>query len=160
MRGKQLKRYVVLGILAILFAGTARSEALELKFALGQIESGASKPTRHAADAKVGTRREVSRYQILPTVWRKYSTSRDYQDPTVAWEVTERILLDRYNWFRNATGREWDATDLYIMWNAPGVYEKANWDRRKVSRVVLERAERFANLFYAEDKVLVRAAIE
>lgn len=159
MRVNQSERWVVLGLLAVLLAALP-CRAMELKQALGQIESGASKPTRCAADWKVGSRREVSRYQILPSVWRKYSDSRDYQDPSVAWEVTQRILMDRYNQFRAATGREWNAQDLYIMWNAPGVYEKANWDRRKVSRVVLERAERFANLYHSDEKVMVRASLD
>ena len=160
MRTIKTIRYVVLGMLAVLLSAAVPCRALELKQALGQIESGATKATRCAADAKVGTKREVSRYQILPSVWRKYTDSRDYQNPTVAWEVTERILAERYAWFRGATGRDWDAVDLYLMWNAPGVYAKASWDRRKVSRVVLERAERFANLFYSEDKMLVRASLD
>jgi len=160
MRGNKSKGLVVVGMLVGLLAGALPSRAMDLKLALGQIESGAINPTRCAADCKVGSRREVSRYQILPSVWRKYSSSRDYQDPAVAWEVTQRILIERYTLFRAATGREWNALDLYIMWNAPGVYEKANWDAHKVSRIVLERAERFANLYHSEDKIMVRASLD
>ena len=66
MRTIQPIRYVVLGMLAVLFSAAVPCRALELKQALGQIESGATKATRCATDAKVGTKREVSRYQILP----------------------------------------------------------------------------------------------
>jgi len=130
---------------------------MQLRDALGHFESGATTPTRSAADSKVGSRREVSRYQILPQVWRQYSKSPQYQNPDVAWTVAEKVLTERHAWFTKATGREWDAVDLYIMWNAPAVYEKAKWDRRKVSRVVLQRAQRFSNLFMRDETLLAQA---
>src|SRR5690349_20482650 len=99
MRRNTSKRWIMVGALLALAAAVAPSHAMELKLALGQIESGASKPTRCSADLKIGTRREVSRYQLLPSVWRKYSDSRDYHNPSVAWEVSERILSERYAWF-------------------------------------------------------------
>lgn len=131
---------------------------MPLRDALGHFESGATTSSRCAADAKVGSRREISRFQILPHVWRQYSKSGDYRNPDVAWAVTEKILAERHDWFFKATGREWDAIDLYIMWNAPGVYEKAKWDRRRVSRVVLERAQRFSNLLMREEPLLAQAS--
>jgi hypothetical protein len=131
--------------------------AMQLRDALGHFESGATTPSRCSADAKVGSRREVSRFQILPSVWRQYSQSGDFRNPDVAWSVTEKILTERHERFTRATGREWDAIDLYIMWNAPGVYEKVRWDRRKVSRVVMERAQRFSNLMMRDETLLAQA---
>ena len=113
---------------------------------LAQFETGATRPTRCAADLAVGSHKEISRYQILPSVWRDYSRTKSFQDPNVAWTVTQRILRDREAEFRRATGREWDAVDLYLMWNAPGVYRRAQWNRAKVSHVVLDRAKRFDSL--------------
>ncbi len=114
--------------------------------ALAEFETGAIGPTVCAADRVVGSRKEISRFQILPVVWRQYSTSHNYYDPEVAWNIASKILQDRENRFRTATGRDWDHVDLYVMWNAPGVYQRANWKRNRISPAVLERAQRFANL--------------
>ena len=129
---------------------------MDIRQALGHIESGATSAKRSAADGKIGSRKEVSRYQILPQLWRKYARTADYRDPDVAWGVAERILKEREAWFEGATGRKWDPVDIYIMWNAPGVYEKAGWDRSKVPKIVMDRAERFSNLVALDDRVLVR----
>jgi hypothetical protein len=115
--------------------------------ALAEWETGARQAGRCPADFAVGTRKEISRFQILPSVWHEYSSADNFHDPNAAWAVTQKILREREIEFRKATGREWDAMDLYLMWNAPGVYRRANWDRTKVSRVVRERAEHFAALF-------------
>jgi hypothetical protein len=114
--------------------------------ALAEFETGATRASVCAGDFAVGSRQEISRFQILPAVWRQYSSARNHQNPEAAWAVTSRILRDREAMFRRATGREWEAIDLYLMWNAPGLYERAGWERSKVSRVVLERAQRFANV--------------
>jgi hypothetical protein len=156
---KQLNGLARLVWLALLWMVVPGLQAMELKEALGHFESGATTPGRCSADAKIGSHKEVSRFQILPSVWKKYSVSADYQQPAVAWTVAERILAERQVWFRQATGRECDAIDLYIMWNAPGAYQKVKWDRSRLSKVVLDRAERFANLLAVEGSMLVRANI-
>jgi hypothetical protein len=119
---------------------------------LAEFETGATKATHCAGDLVVGSRREVSRFQILPEVWREHSSTKNYQDPAAAWVVAEKILRAREATFRRATGREWDAVDVYLMWNAPGAYQKARWDRTKVSRAVRERAQRYANLWQSRAK--------
>ncbi len=127
-----------------------------LREALAEFETGATRPTRCAGDYMIGSRKEISRFQILPTVWQQYSTSRNYRDPQTAWRVAKTILAEREQTFRGANRRDWDYVDIYLMWNAPGQYRRAKWDRRKVSRVVLERAKRFANLM--EERARVYAA--
>jgi hypothetical protein len=99
-----------------------------------------------AADKKIGRSGEVSRFQILPVVWRQYSRSRDYSNPDVAWAVMQRIIADRAQWFRSSAGREPGNFDLYLMWNAPGHYAKTGFRREHVRPVVRDRAERFSNL--------------
>jgi len=121
--------------------------------ALGEFETGATRPTICTADYAIGRHQEVSRFQIRPEVWRQYSTSRDYHDPDVAWAIASKILSERAADFRDATGRDGDGVDLYLMWNAPGQYRRANWDRSKVSAVVLTRAQRFANLLAVRSRV-------
>lgn len=125
---------------------TAAPLPLGTREALAEFETGAKRATRCAGDYAVGSAKEISRFQILPAVWREYSGAPDYHNPNAAWAVTQKILRDREAEFRRATGRQWDAVDLYLMWNAPGVYRRAGWDRSKVSRVVLERAERYEGL--------------
>jgi len=136
---------IVLSICGMTFLHAAALPA-GTREALAQFETGATRATRCAGDLAIGSHKEISRFQILPSVWKKYSRSQNFQDPNTAWAVTERILSDRAVEFRRATGREWDATDLYLMWNAPGVYRRAKWDRAKVSRVVMERAKRYASV--------------
>ena len=123
-----------------------------LREALGEFETGATKPTACAADRAVGSRQEISRFQILPVVWRQYSNSRNYHDPETAWNVAAKILRDRQKWFREATGRDWDYIDIYVMWNAPGHYRRAKWNRARISPVVRERAERFSNLMHERSR--------
>lgn len=120
-----------------------------LREALAEFETGAITPKPCAADRVIGSRNEVSRFQILPVVWRQYSASPNYHDPQTAWIVASRILHDREQAFRRATKREWDFMDIYLMWNAPGLYRRANWNRAKISPVVVKRAQRFANLMEA-----------
>jgi hypothetical protein len=120
-----------------------------LRTALAEFESGARRPEQGAADFAIGARQEISRFQILPSLWRSHSTNDSFSDPEVAWTVAEKILHERETEFRHATGREWDGIDLFLMWNAPGAYRRANWDRTAVSRAVRERAERFANVLQA-----------
>ena len=155
----RLRAGVVFGLVAVGVASNLR--AMEVREALAHFETGATQPTVCAADRKIGSRREISRFQILPSVWRRYTRSKNYQNPDVAWSVATRILADRKKWFRSSTGRDWDAVDLYLMWNAPGAYSKANWDRRKLSRVVLDRAQRFANLMEVNgERAFVRGAAD
>jgi len=117
-----------------------------LREALAEFETGATTTASGPQDRLVGKHDEVSRYQILPSVWKHYSGVQNYHDPELAWSVAARILHDREKWFRGATGRTWDYIDIYVMWNAPGQYSRAKWNRARISPAVLERAQRFANL--------------
>ena len=126
---------------------------------LAEFETGAMTPVVCEGDHKIGRNKEISRFQILPLIWQQYSRSRDYRNPSVAWSVAERILCDRLDWFRQATGRDGDHVDLYLMWNAPGAYAQAKFDRRLLPRAVRERAERFANLAAARLAATTRLAV-
>jgi len=131
-----------------LFVGLAAldASAMPLRQSLAMFESGASGFVRGAADQKRGGSGEVSRFQIMPEVWHQYSKSRDYENPEVAWSVTQRILGDRTKRFREATGREPNALEIYLLWNKPGSFESAGFVASRVKPVYRQRAERFANL--------------
>jgi hypothetical protein len=98
-------------------------------------------------DTLVGRAGERSRFQIMPTVWKYYTTSRDYANPQVARTVAERHLSVLEATYRKATGREPSDFDLYVLWNAgPTYYARVGFNPQRVSRIVRERAERYVNL--------------
>lgn len=126
---------------------TAKAEPLP--YALGLFESGAETFQRGEADFKRGGSGEVSRYQIMPDVWVRYSKTRDFHNPAEAWQVAQRILNERVNDFRARTQRDPNATELYLLWNKPGHFFNAKYSLKRVSRYYLARAQRFANLYNA-----------
>ncbi len=116
----------------------------KISWALAQIESGHLKNP----DEAQGLSGEVSRFQILPEVWKSYSRSKSYSDPRVAWHVARQILKDREDWFIAATGHPPTAFDLYVMWNKPGLYERLEFNRKRVPYRLRDVAERFENLVH------------
>ena len=134
------------GLVALGWLGLGTCEALPLRQSLAMFESGATSGRRGAADALRGGSGEVSRFQIMPAVWRRYSKSREYDNPEVAWAVTQRILADRTAEFRAITGRGPDALELYLLWNKPGHFEAQGYLASRVNADYRQRAERFANL--------------
>lgn len=113
-----------------------------IRWALAQIESGHLKNQ----DAAKGASGEVSRFQIMPEVWRNYSESRNFKNPVVSWNVAYKILQDRYSWFLRSAGREPSAFDLYVMWNKPGLYGRVDFDPNRLPLRVRDVATRFENL--------------
>ncbi|MSR43244.1 MAG: hypothetical protein EXS29_01395 [Pedosphaera sp.] len=124
--------------------------ALPVREALALVETGAEHPTRCPADSVIGGSGEVSRFQIMPDVWRGYSKSGDYNDPEAAWKVAQQILDERTKWFRRVTGREPNKTELYVLWNKPGHFESVGFKLSRVKPLYRERAERFSNLCHLQ----------
>jgi len=130
-----------------LLATTAKADSL--RYALGLFESGAESFSRGSSDYKRGGSGEVSRYQIMPEVWKQYSKHSDYHNPAAAWDVAERILVDRVEDFRSRTHRDPNAAELYLLWNKPGHFAGARYMLNRVNQRYLARAQRFANLYEA-----------
>ena len=158
-------RLLALGVGATLFLGSFEASAVsslqssnalfnalwqfeaDTPLSIGlQMQAGIPKLKRCSADHKLGTRGEISRFQILPRIWQEYSSSRDYTNPDLAWKIAQKIIEERANWFRTATGHEPTPFDLYVMWNAPGHYQQVNFQRSRVKPLISEKAERFTNL--------------
>ena len=119
------------------------AEEKALRLALAAIETGhASNP-----DFARGSSGEVSRYQIMPQVWKAYSESRQYSNPELAWAVARQILIERSHDFSKEAGREPTPFDLYVLWNKPELYAKAGHVPRKLPKRLQARAGRFENLF-------------
>ena len=130
----------VLTCAVLLMGGTGLKAGLPVLEALGLIESGNN-------DRAIGKDGEVSRYQILPAVWRKHTESRGYGDKATAGVVAQRHLEFLQSRFRVHTGRDPSDFDLYVMWNA-GVsyYKRVGFNARRVHPIIRERAGRFVNL--------------
>lgn len=108
--------------------------------AISLIESGGN-------DSAVGGAGEVSRYQILPRVWKTYSRSRDYQNRYLASDIARRHLDTLQRSFERAAGRKPGDFDLYVLWNAGmDYYRRHGFSPRRVHNVIRERADRFVNL--------------
>lgn len=121
--------------------------ASPLRDSLAMFETGATSPRPSAADHVRGGSGEISRFQIMPDVWRAYTRSKDHTNPEVAWTVTQRILNDRVKEFQKSTGREPQPLEIYLLWNKPGHFAATGYDLGKVSKLYRERAQRFENLY-------------
>ena len=109
-------------------------------FALGAIETGNN-------DYEIGRAGEVSRYQIMPSVWKHYSQSSYYDNPQVSREVAQQHWSSLYASFKRQTGREPDNFDMYVLWNTCyGYYASKSFKPAHLDPVVRDRAQRFVNL--------------
>lgn len=110
------------------------------RFALGMIET-ANK------DNAIGLAGEVSRYQIMPSVWRHYNNSQQYQNPSVSLAVAQKHWLTLYATFKKQARREPNDFDMYVLWNTRyGHYARKGFKPDRLSPVVRDRAQRFVNL--------------
>lgn len=136
-----------LTIACVFLAVEGGSWCSPIRDSLAMFESGATGPEASEADRVRGGAGEISRFQILPEVWRAYSKSRDYANPQVAWAVAQRILDDRISDFRKATGRLPRPVELYLLWNKPGHFASKGYSVKKVASHYRLKAQRFENLF-------------
>jgi len=110
------------------------------RFALGMIETGND-------DHEIGGLGEVSRYQIMPSVWRHYSNSRRYHDPETSTEVARQLWSTLHDSFKQQARREPTDFDMYVLWNTRyGYYAHHGFKPARLDPVVREHAQRFVNL--------------
>lgn len=112
-----------------------------LLIALATVESGGK-------DGAVGKSGEVSRYQIMPYVWRAETTSRSYRNPDISKTVATRILTKRMNHFMRETRRQPTPAEAYALWHRPGDFEKAGWRLKGLSTKVQQRCQRYEALVF------------
>ena len=96
--------------------------------ALSMIESGDN-------DRAVGSRGEISRFQIRPELWPG-GNSHNERDALAA---AREVMKPRLEAFETTHGRPATDFEFYVLWNAP-------WDVNHPSKIVTERARRFVNL--------------
>ena len=110
------------------------------RFALGMIETANN-------DGEIGGAGEVSRYQIMPSVWQHYSSSRRYHDPGTSTEVAQQHWSALHDCFKQQTHREPTDFDMYVLWNTRyGYYSHHGFKPASLDSVVREHAQRFVNL--------------
>ena len=109
-------------------------------FALGAIETGYN-------DNEIGQAGEVSRYQIMPSVWKHYNHSSYYDNPQVSRAVAQQHWSSLRASFKKKTGREPDNFDMYVLWNTCyGYYASKGFHPGRLDSAVRDRAQRFVNL--------------
>jgi hypothetical protein len=110
------------------------------QYALGMIETGND-------DAEIGGLGEISRFQIMPSVWEQYSGSRNYQNPAAARTVAQQHWATLYARFRQQAHREPTDFDMYVLWNTrTAYYANRDFNPAKLAATVRDRAQRFVNL--------------
>jgi len=115
------------------------------RLALGMIETGND-------DREIGGAGEVSRYQIMPSVWRQYSSSRSYQNPETSLKVAQEHWSALYARFKQQSRRTPTDFDMYVLWNTRyGYYASRGFDPSNLSPAVRDRAQRFVNLVESGD---------
>jgi len=98
-------------------------------------------------DSAVGQAGEVSRFQIKPHIWRRYSPNPGYKNGALARVVARQLMNDLEADFKRQTGRAPTDFDRYVLWNAgPTYYSRIGYSKSRVDPIVRERALRFANL--------------
>ena len=110
------------------------------QFALGMIETGND-------DREVGGAGEVSRYQIMPSVWHHYSDSQNYRNPHVSLTVAKQHWATLYAGFKQQAHREPTDFDMYVLWNTHyGYYASRHFNPNRLAPSVRDRAQRYVNL--------------
>jgi hypothetical protein len=115
------------------------------QFALGAIETANN-------DRAIGRAGEVSRYQIMPSVWRRYSGSSYYHNPEVSRAVAQQHWSSLYTSFKKQAHREPNDFDMYVLWNTRyGYYASKGFNSARLHPVVRDSAQRFVNLIEASE---------
>jgi len=110
----------------VLFVNT--TFAMDRWSALSMIESGDD-------DRAVGSKGEISRFQIKPLLWNGGNPS----DSQTALTAAQTIMKERVDKFESAHKRQPTDFEFYVLWNAPAQVDNP-------SPKVSARAKRFANL--------------
>ena len=132
-----MKALLVLVAVCALLSSSAR--AMDRWAALSMLESGND-------DSAIGSRGEISRYQIRPYLW----PGGNPHNAGLALGVAQKIMKSRIARFEQThNNRAPTDFEFYVLWNAP---QEVNHPCRAVAK----RAERFANLVQRTDSYATR----
>jgi hypothetical protein len=130
-----MRRFLPLVLISatVILSSSSTLSAMDRWDALAMIESGDN-------DHAIGPRGEVSRYQILPALWPGGNPLNEQE----ALSAARAIMNERLQRFERLHNRAANDFEFYVLWNAP-------WEVDHPSKIVSERARRFANLAEASD---------
>lgn len=99
-------------------------------------------------DHAVGNAGEVSRYQIMPGVWKRYNRKRHYSphNGRTAAFIANEILLDRIFDFQVHVNRWPTPSETYALWNKPTTFRHQGFRVDRLPKRVRERCLRFQNV--------------
>jgi hypothetical protein len=130
---------VLLTTMALGFEVSLKVQAMDRWAALSQLET-------RDDDNAVGTAGEISRYQIKPTLWRRYARSdANWKNATEALAAARELMKERCTRFESTYNRLPTDFEFYVLWNAPSQIKRPR-------KVVRERAERFCRLVALNDQ--------
>lgn len=127
----------MLFILTVFIASALCASAMNRMDALSQIESGNN-------DYAIGSKQEVSRYQILPEFWQQANVAWHPTDPATARIVVNWIMQGRCQTFETRYHRAPTDFEYYILWHRPA--SLVGPVSRRLSSGEIDRGRRFANL--------------
>lgn len=112
------------------------------------IETGAGSPYQSVADSKIGRRGEISRYQILPNVWKEHTQLdvANASNPNWSSIVAMNILNKRVIQFQRLYNANPTPEITYALWNAPA-YVIGDKRNKRMPRVINDRMNRFGALY-------------
>jgi len=127
-------------ILILLVCVASCQAGLSKLEAIAMIETGNN-------DFVIGSAGEVSRYQIMPHIWGRYSSAKTYHNVELSSRVAGQHLAVLEKAFQARTGRQATDFDRYVLWNAGETYyAKKGFSATRVNAVIRDRATRFVNL--------------
>lgn len=120
---------------------------LTLNADMGMILATLGETESNNRDTAKGRSGEISRYQIMPSVWIKYAPSplkqADATNPIKSKTVATSIILDRCARFKLLKGRDPTPFELYALWHRPA--EAYSGRYKPATRT---RSQRFENLYF------------
>ena len=145
-------KIVIICIVSIAMSGhcdrlsTLMQEQDSLLWAISQVESGGN-------DHAVGRSGEVSRYQIKKMVWRKYSRTRNYSNPSESRRVAIEHLKTLERTFRSELGEAPTELDLAVMWQSGfDGYRKSYCNPERMRSEQRDRLRRIINLIEEHER--------
>lgn len=136
------KIFCIISLCFIALRSFCQTDFIRLQ-ALSMIESGDN-------DTKIGSRGEVSRFQIMPAVWRFYAGDRvNWRNPFIARGVTVKIMRDRVRAFEIRYGRLPSDFEWAFLWHRPAYVLAPTLPQVHAHQAKdIDYAIRFRNLVY------------
>lgn len=118
------------------------SQWAAVRHSLGAIESNNN-------DAAVGLQGEITRYQILPALYRSAGGRMDrIYNESMTWRCVQIIMRPRLQKAKEFMGTNPTPEVIYLLWNAPRAIQAIDYDIHKItSPKLVDRSSRFANLY-------------